>query len=968
MSRIERWAIVAAVILACGCGPGVKNLVWPPVANPTLDGLYPYDFEHRGLDGIKALHGRMITAKFEDEHEEQRMLYALGRAQVDAFLFAMTLDPDSRAWFLAELGEMLGRAEADEETFMASPTLLLEPFDILALKYPRSVYAPSAEDARVAFRLMTFEGLGDEEMKRIIELSKGQGPMSPFVRAALLVILGHVLVDAAAMDAGSRSVHVVDALDRYVDGKGSDWPEDLESVLVWASSTVMVASRDPDPLFIDLAPTADFVQELLWTTPFPAGLPEEVVLPERVKVLDEVEDPYRYIVVDGAGQVRVTTSIVFEVDEDGKVGRTGEKGPFAWPGKAVSDVQKLPQVLAQATQSVSALGPAGGSPLWDRAAPLAVDPSLTVESLLPLVEHLRASLDHVVIAVRTGGRARYVSADIRPNCAMAGSRIGGVLGQVGVDVHNVTVGHEDSMSLGDVADEQPLLLASRISEEALYVVGKPQPDAFVEVAYRGGQWTWGQLVAVEEGLHSAVVLGAQKQGVDVDVQSFLLPGMTMAESRQIEIQGEEGAPDPLPDPGEVDREQFILIGAYGDHDKAVQDAWLSAYLDPLSLESAATLVLDVARCWGGDYQERAVEALSKGKGSILEQVASYLGDPVMDPVARSILSNAGGRAVDVLVHKLRSKDKAVWEGAWLVLADMDAELIGAGLAHLLGDPDPELRTRALMLYGNSMPAGTYPELIPLLDDPDLLVRRWAISTAGMLGIEEAIPRLMQYVDAKTTPPSILAEALFSLGLLEVEAAVPYMIEGAGHQSAEVRESVALSLGNVGAADVMGALKKLLGDEEPTVVLGAMKSVEMIASEKAIPYLESLLDSEHPALAEAAWQTIERIRAANTVSLLEMDGEAIEAVCADLGAEQLGELAQNPSGEALDCLVSKLKNKEPEVREAACVALGERGDPSVMKLLKKRTKDKKPGVRKAAWDALKTLDKIKKKKKKSKKKP
>jgi HEAT repeat protein len=398
----------------------------------------------------------------------------------------------------------------------------------------------------------------------------------------------------------------------------------------------------------------------------------------------------------------------------------------------------------------------------------------------------------------------------------------------------------------------------------------------------------------------------------------------------------------------------------------VQDAWLSAYLDPLPLDVAATVVLDVARCWGGDYRERAVEALSMGKRSVLEQVASYLGDPVMDWVAQSILLDAGQKAVPVLVRKLRSKDEPVWTGAWTVIASMGSGDIGQGLVPLLEDPDPELRIRALKLYGNSMPAGSHPELLPLLDDPDLMVRRWALATVGMLGVQDAVPRLMQYARSSKTPPGVLAEALFSLGLLEVHEAVPEMVEGAGHQSTEVRESVALALGNVGADGVLQPLLGLLGDDEPTVVLNAIQSVGILANEDAIPYLEGLVESPHPALAEASWLAIERIRAANTVSLAELDDEAVEQVCGELGAEQLSDLAKNPGKEAMSCLLKKLKSKDHEVREAACVALGERGDPKAMGLLKKRTKDKKPGVRKAAWAALEILDKIKKKKKKKKK--
>ena len=52
-------------------------------------------------------------------------------------------------------------------------------------------------------------------------------------------------------------------------------------------------------------------------------------------------------------------------------------------------------------------------------------------------------------------------------------------------------------------------------------------------------------------------------------------------------------------------------------------AWMSSWLDGKSLENAATVVLDVARCWGGDYRERAVEALGGGKAHSAEALALF---------------------------------------------------------------------------------------------------------------------------------------------------------------------------------------------------------------------------------------------------------------------------------------------------------------------------------------------------------
>ena len=954
-----RAVIVVALVLAA-CGPAVRNLVWPPPANPTMDGLYPYEFERRGIAGVKALHDELMGARFEDKGTEQTMLYALGRAQIDAFLFAMSLEADARAELLNDLGEMRGVEGASEETFLATPGILLEPLDILALKYPDSVYSTAAEDGRIAFRLLVYEGLGGEEMARIATLVEGREPMSPFMRGVVAIIVRDSLRSISGVEAGERSAEIVDRLGRFAGEKTGDRAADRERVLARTGAAVRDAGKDPDPLFIELHPCIEEARDLLESLPFPVGLPAGAALAERMEVRYAVDDPFRYIVVDATGAMRVATSVVLEVDRNGVVTKRGADGPFAWPGRTVADVSKLPGVLAEATEAVRFLEPAGGSPLWDRGAPLAVDPALPVEDFLPIMSVLRSSLDHVVVGVRVDKSAYWISADIRPNCAMAGTRLGAVMGTASIVVSNVTVGEEAEVSVTSSKGEDPLLIAAHVADKARGVLGKPRPDVFVEVAARGGQWTWGQLVAVHEGLLTAVSAGAEASEVVVAVQSFLLPEMTMAETRRIEVEASSPGLEPLPDPAGIGREELVLVGAYGDQPDEVLDAWLSAFLAPLPLDLAATVVLDVARCWGASYKERAVEALQKGKPAILEQVSTYLGDPVMHEVAAAVLSGAGSAAVPVLVRKLRSRDESVWMGAWNVLAVVDPGDVGPALKILLGDAEPELRIRALKLYGQSMEAGSHPELIPLLDDPDLLVRRWAIATCGMLQVEDAVPRLMEYASSSSTPAPILAEALFALGLLEVAEAVPLLLQGAGHSSAEVRSSAALALGNVGTGDVLDNLVGLLGDEDPTVVLGAVQSLGALGSLEATPHLEKLLDSPHAALAEAAGIAIERIRAVNVKDPATMDAASVVEACGGIEAGQLSDLALNPAPEAYDCLIGKLTSKDPAVRAAACKALGERGDPAAAAALKKRTKDKKPEVREAAWEALAVLDKIAKK--------
>ncbi len=952
-------AALAAAVCFTACGPTVKNLVWPPVANPTMDGLYPYDFDNRGLSSVSALHEKMLSTRIEDKAQDQQLLYALGRAQVDAFMWAMTLTPQHREDVMAELGDILGVKKATSETFLADPGPLVEPLKLLAIRYPKSSLASAGSDVQLVFRLLTHESLPEDQAGRVRELAAGQRPGSPVVRAAVLIIAGQALTEIASLGGAGRSQELVKRLDRFAGGvlEDEDEPMRVERVLEWVAGFVWATSSDPDPVFLELRHVTEAGQWVLGAMLFPAGLPRTVDLPDLAGLPGEAEDPFRYVIIDKDRSIRVATGIVFGVDDAGKVIMMGDDSRWAWPGKDVGQASSLPDAIEEASLSVADLGPIGGSPVWDRGVALAVDPALGVDAIMPVMEVLRASLDHVVLVGRgKQGVTTFVSTDVRPNCAMAGTRLGALMGNGEILVENVTVGAEEEARVSDADTESPLLLAGRVHDQALGVLGKPRTEAFVEVAWIEGSWSWGQLVAVYEGLLSALGERAGEYEMQVAVQTFLLPSMTMGESRELEVMAEMGEDvTELPAVAGTTREQLVLLGAYGNYDENELDAWMSAYLDGMPLEQAATVVLDVARCWGGDYRERAVSALSEGKKSILEQVATYLGDPGMGQVAEAILVQAGSRAVPVLVWKLMSNKEDVWTGAWRVLAKLDPGDIEHALEPLLADADPGIRLRALQLYGNSMPAGEHPELIALLDDPDLTVRRWAMATCGMLGVQGAVDRLMEYASSKTTVSALKAEALYALGLLEAHEALAYMIEAAGHPDPEVRELTALALGSVGVGEpAVAALLGLLGDEEPTVVLNAMRSLVNVGSPDAVTYLEAMLDSPHPGIAAEAQISIDMIEAANEVSVAGMSAETIEAACDSLTVADLPLLAQNPAEEALDCLIELSKSKDPDTRLAACVAMGERGDVAAIPALTKRTKDKIKKVRLAAWAALDIL--------------
>jgi len=154
--------------------------------------------------------------------------------------------------------------------------------------------------------------------------------------------------------------------------------------------------------------------------------------------------------------------------------------------------------------------------------------------------------------------------------------------------------------------------------------------------------------------------------------------------------------------------------------------------------------------------------------------------------------------------------------------------------------DPELEDPALV---NRMVAAFEDA-----EDDDPRVRRYLALALGRLGRPEAVPALLQYVEASRVgggdPDSeTQIYAVWSLGAIEDPAAIPELVALAGDDDPGLRKTAVHALGVFDAAEATEALHVALGDPVEDVRWNAAAALARHGDVAAVPVVEQMLDRE-----------------------------------------------------------------------------------------------------------------------------
>jgi len=991
------WAAVVLVLLfvVVQCGAGKPRVLWPPKADPTFGGLYPYDFADHGLENVKRIKSMLASGSF-DRKKEDLYIFAFARGLLDAVLYASLLQPAEQKDFLTELGRLLDAGDwTSMDDVAQNKGLLKEPFFVLAKKHPSSPFAASVVEFDRILSILTDAQPTWLAVEPTFNFSPAGKRLSltPQRDAAYATIILDVLEAASAARQSERMAIVLRGLLPYAfpnpeigtnpdaifqekniqkfvfrllkpaASKIHEEPDPfafaMKIVLEWMHGKLDAAMNGDDPLVAETKITLFKRAKALRSLPFSSQSALTKALP-RLEGEDDIRAPvfypFTFITLSAGGEMRVATEPVLDTAPDGTARMLNAKSSFLWPGKKLAgniaslteaEAEALLGALETAEKNVESLvaDDAYGNVRQGRVVALAADRDLPAHKLPPLLDVLRKRYDSVLMAALAGDHLALIPVWIRPNCPGEGTKVTISLLDGSIRLVDSSGEEIQEKDLGDPLGTSPVKpdVLSGILTSFADLSKRP---VHVETSYEGGSWTWGDLVAIH--VEAARITQGETAG---EAYITLMPGITMEQTA-----GMEGKDPALPaDPSAGSMEDLILKGLYGGFDEDELDAALSSFITPMKLEDAATVILNAARCWGGDYRVRAADALAKADAPILKHVADYIGDETLNDVVSGALSAAGKPAAPFVVGKLRSSEEVIWNGAWYILVSMPFADTKEAIVGLLSDPNPEIRVRALKILSQVGPAGGVPEILKLIDDEDEFVRRWAIVDAGMLGMSEAEDKLRAILEKKTTDAGLLADAIFALGLLEVQASVGPIIDYAKHADPAVRAAAALALGNMDMSgeDVKATVASLLEDKDPAVRAAAVHALSVGGDPEAAALIEPLLDDPSTDVQKAASEALAAL-GATPEEETGVDLSTIADTCLELAPDQILAIATAEGDEVFACLVKLSKVKTPEVRMAAVEALGLRGDKKAEAALLKRTKDKLKDIRKAAWEALKKL--------------
>lgn len=210
------------------------------------------------------------------------------------------------------------------------------------------------------------------------------------------------------------------------------------------------------------------------------------------------------------------------------------------------------------------------------------------------------------------------------------------------------------------------------------------------------------------------------------------------------------------------------------------------------------------------------------------------------------------------------EDSTEWEklrGTPLVL-DLIARLSSTNI---------QTRRAAAIVLGFTKDPRAVEPLIDRLSEPDRVMRHSVVVALGMLGDPRAIQSLLERLsdrDMDVRKAVIRALTVF----LNYEGVLQAITDTFSDRNAEVREQVALSLGEMKVSRAVQSLIGRLSDPDYCVRIAAIDALWMIGDSTALPALEKRLSDRNREVRERAEHVIARFSAGPD------EGEIYASIC------------------------------------------------------------------------------------------
>ena len=347
-----------------------------------------------------------------------------------------------------------------------------------------------------------------------------------------------------------------------------------------------------------------------------------------------------------------------------------------------------------------------------------------------------------------------------------------------------------------------------------------------------------------------------------------------------------------------------------------------------------------------------------GKGRVYNaRWSSEEGRGLSDEVAQLLAEGFVHRGTLELMELLAHRDQRIRQGAQFALADLGPEgmsgfvkvlrqsdqridrlhsIWGVGqlerrlkvgsaeyLRPFLFDPDEELRANAARVMGDLKYLNAAMDLAVNLEDDSLRVRHLAALALGEIGWADSVPALVKLLDDIGDADPVLRHSAV-MGLLGC-ASDEKLLELSEHESVHVRMAVLLCWRRKGSIEIA----RFLGSEEPLLFTEACRAVYDVPIEAALPSLAAQISREDVPNAACA----RRIMAANH----RLGGEHRALELARLATEDthrekfrveaielLSDWGDSPVADRVHGAYWPVTEREAGQLERACALLVERG--------------------------------------------
>lgn len=990
---------IFVTIHSCG-GTGLPHK-WPPEKALDIKKLYPYDFNSRGVDKLRAFKNILLSRQF-NKKEEDVYLFAFGKAVADALLYAHFLGGNKRKQFLQKIGNLL------EIPYMESmaevkknAALFYQPLDLIAKKHPSSPYRTSASEFRWLLEILTTDSPTPPSLLPAMKPKGVKLTLEYELKTAYAIRIFEWLGEAAPKPPPSRTSFIIRKLLPYsvnnpftlqnpqLTSDQTDIEQFIDTVMVvntkqqanshrhmptraielilkWVNKTLKDVGEGNDPLCIEIKDMVKKKFQHFHDMLISAPALLTIALPYS-KFSNSYESdfyPYGFIIAKQDGSLNIGVEPIFKIDSSTPINRNSEF--FLGEGKKVK-IHQLRREITRAVAMVRTIVPDNQfmNLINFRVVAIAAEGELPVEKILPIIKAVKQRYDTVLITMKGKDGIFNVPAKIEPNCNPEGIKI-----TISFEEDGIKILHSTDESFATkyfpIGVIRKFNLAETITDYITGAIDTHSPYITIEITYRAGQWKWKHIA----GLHSYLLKTIKE--INPTSTFYLLPEVTMDEQLKLQkkfsfsTQNQPPAELVSVSPEKTSPERFIIEATIaGQKNRRIIDEKLTEFVTMLPQTESAFLILNMARCLGGDYKQRSIKALSKANSSVLTFLSSYIGRKDIAEIIDGIFEKAGKKSSQPLIRRLNSPVTQIWSSAYRILTKMRYDEVEEKLEEILKSNETELKIRGLKLLSQIGPAGGIPILKNLIDDPDPLVKRWAIVCAGMLGMNSVAPSLIEIIEKyengdaeeKKATSSIVADCIFALGLLEVPEAEKIVKRYGRSPDPRLRATAALSIGNIGLNDEQSyiILTELLNDKTADVKINAIKSIGVLKDTLYLDALYPLIHDSAPDVKNAALETINLLEELKNKKQEQIpDINEIEKWCLKATPDQILNLANYEEKKVLRCLAKLSRSKNKETRKAACIAIGKRGKPDGKFILMKRLKDKNIEVRKAAAEALKKI--------------